>query len=42
MKQFKKAWLAFLSVVLFLAGKLKWVLAIFKCMKWAICLRQKG
>ncbi|KYD27294.1 site-2 protease family protein [Parageobacillus toebii] len=35
MKQFKKAWLAFLTVVLFLAGKLKWVLAIFKFLKFS-------
>lgn len=35
MKQFKKARLAFLSVVLFLAGKLKWVLAIFKFLKFS-------
>jgi Zn-dependent protease len=35
LKQFKKAWLAFLTVVLFLAGKLKWVLAIFKFLKFS-------
>jgi Zn-dependent protease len=35
LKQFKKTWLVFLSVVLFLAGKLKWVLAIFKLLKFS-------
>ncbi|MFC4183505.1 hypothetical protein [Saccharococcus thermophilus] len=33
MKQVKKAWLAFLSALLFLAGKLKWVLALLKFLK---------
>jgi Zn-dependent protease len=33
LKQVKKAWLAFLSALLFLAGKLKWVLALLKFLK---------
>ncbi|GAJ43108.1 hypothetical protein GT2_07_00940 [Parageobacillus thermoglucosidasius NBRC 107763] len=35
MKRLKKAWIAFLSVVLFLSGKLKWVLAVFKFLKFS-------
>ncbi|RDE33658.1 peptidase M50 [Parageobacillus thermoglucosidasius] len=35
MKRLKKAWIAFLSVILFLSGKLKWVLAVFKFLKFS-------